>query len=249
MSPDPAVTVGTSLAVVGARRNGSGSHPDLVSGSRRAILAILDHARVPLTVEDIATRTGLHPSTARTHLDLLLADGRIERQRGEPAGKGRPPWLYTAAAADEITRLRGLLEEHLDAAASPDVLEQVAEVWAAATSRVGPAESPDAGVEMAAQALSDLGFDAEVSTLGDSMALRRCPYAALASEVPQVCEIHGALLAYVLRSTQTDVELVELDVWPVSDTCVARLHRPDRTPFRVIRPDREDAAAAAAATN
>jgi predicted ArsR family transcriptional regulator len=235
MFPEPAVTMGTSLAAVGARRSGAGAHPDVASGSRREILALLDRATTPLSVEEIAAHAGLHPSTARSHLDLLLADGRIERHRGVPSGKGRPPWLYAAAGSDEVSRLRTLLEDHLVVAEDRELLGQVAQVWAAATAEIHPVDTPADAVALAEHALTDLGFDAHTTETGDALVLRRCPYAALAADMPQVCEIHAALLSQVLTTADTGVTLAELDVWPQPDTCVARLRRPDRRPLRTVR--------------
>lgn len=51
----------------------------------------------PVTVAVLAEQLGQHPNTVREHLDALAVDGRVERIRSAPEGRGRPAWLYQAA--------------------------------------------------------------------------------------------------------------------------------------------------------
>src|SRR5215831_8691856 len=66
--------------------------------SRGRVLELLREAAAPLGVQEIAERSGLHPNTARFHLDALVAAGLATRDRGPrpsravggPGGPGRP---------------------------------------------------------------------------------------------------------------------------------------------------------------
>jgi len=68
-----------------------------MSTARAGVLRTLIGAGDALTVTTLADRLGQHPNTVREHLDALVAAGRVERQRSEPVGRGRPAWLYRAA--------------------------------------------------------------------------------------------------------------------------------------------------------
>src|SRR5215831_4152549 len=60
--------------------------------SRGRVLELLREAAAPLGVREVAERCGLHPNTARFHLDALVAAGLATRDRGPPPnpGVGRP---------------------------------------------------------------------------------------------------------------------------------------------------------------
>jgi predicted ArsR family transcriptional regulator len=51
--------------------------------SRERVLAVLRAAQRPVDVQEIAGRTGLHPNTARFHLDRLMAAGLVTREAGQ----------------------------------------------------------------------------------------------------------------------------------------------------------------------
>ena len=63
---------------------------------RRQVLEAIHRSPAPLSASEIAGRAGIHPSTARFHLDALMADGVIERMLAEPRGPGRPRVVYRA---------------------------------------------------------------------------------------------------------------------------------------------------------
>src|SRR5262245_9730886 len=66
--------------------------------SRARVLGLLREATAPRGGQAIAERSGLHPNTARFHLDALVAAGLATRDRGPrpsravggPGGPGRP---------------------------------------------------------------------------------------------------------------------------------------------------------------
>src|SRR6516225_6586034 len=60
--------------------------------SRARVLELLREAAAPLGVQEVAEHCGLHPNTARFHLDALVAAGLVIRDRGSRPnpGSGRP---------------------------------------------------------------------------------------------------------------------------------------------------------------
>jgi predicted ArsR family transcriptional regulator len=212
--------------------------------SREQILRIVQESSGPLSVEDISGVTGLHVNTVRTHLEVLRAGGTIERSRGNPGGRGRPKWLYSAIAPEgPYHRLATDLREALAAAQDPRVAAEAARRWRSAEGTGhGPTDSPDEAVDAAAHALAQLGFDVDVSPTGDALYLGQCPYAALVTEHPVICDIHAQALEQVLAGTGQDVALESMDVFPRPGVCVAHLRRRDVVPTRVIRGGHEASA-------
>jgi predicted ArsR family transcriptional regulator len=61
------------------------------------VLQALRTAGPDASVNDIATRVGLHPNTVRWHLDRLVQAGLATRASAVPNKPGRPPIHFTAA--------------------------------------------------------------------------------------------------------------------------------------------------------
>lgn len=66
--------------------------------SRAHVLDLLRAMPDAVGVREIAERTGLHPNTARFHLDTLADEGLAERATQGHGGPGRPRIVYRAAA-------------------------------------------------------------------------------------------------------------------------------------------------------
>ncbi len=226
-------SIGRTLARLG-QLTSRARHAELDT-SRENIARIVAESAHPITVEDIAQVTGLHPNTIRTHLDVLRAAGRIERSRQDAQGRGRPKWLYSEVADDAYRRFAADLTGALSAAQDEALADAAAQRWRKADSVTSePADSPDEAVAVAARALSRLGFEVDVSPVGDAVYLGQCPYAALIAENPVICDIHAKALEQILAGTGQDVELVAMDVFPRPGVCVAHLRRPDVTPYRTV---------------
>src|ERR1019366_9382343 len=82
-------------------------------GQRRAdVLALLRAAGSPVGVREVAGQTGLHPNTARFHLDALVDAGLATRAPRARAVPGRPSMAYQAVeGGGAIERLAATLEE------------------------------------------------------------------------------------------------------------------------------------------
>lgn len=226
-------TIGRTLARLGQMTTRANAEADT---SRENISRILQEASAPMTVEDISELTGLHVNTIRTHLEVLRAGGKVERTRQPAAGRGRPKWLYAPAKSkDPYQRLAGQLGKALESV-DAETAEAAAARWRGAD-RVAqqPVETPDEAVAVAAASLKQLGFEVEVSPVGDTVYLSGCPYAALVAEHPVICDIHANALEQVLAGTEQDVRLATLDIYPRPGVCVAHLKRDDTAPARVVR--------------
>ncbi len=71
--------------------------PDATSPPGHSRVLVLRAAGAPLGVHEVADRTGLHPNTARFHLDGLVEAGLATRERQARATPGRPGMAYRAA--------------------------------------------------------------------------------------------------------------------------------------------------------
>lgn len=204
--------------------------------SRDNILRIVQESERPLSVEEIAKVASLHVNSVRTHLEMLRAAGRVQRTRENSTGRGRPKWLYSAAVEqDPYTQLAADLAQTLGASKDPVLAEQAARRWRE-SDRVAkqPAASPDEAVTVAARSLGRLGFDVDVSPVGDAIYLGHCPYAALIKDNPVICDIHAHAVEQILAGTGQPVELESVDVFPRRGVCVAHLRRADVQPQRVV---------------
>lgn len=224
-------TIGRTLARLGQMTARTNADTDT---SRDNILRLLQEAEAPMTVEDISELTGLHVNTIRTHLEVLRASGKIERTRQVAEGRGRPKWLYAPTKTkDPYHRLSAQLVKAL-ASADSETAEAAAQRWRGADDIAQPVDTADEAVAVAAAALEQLGFEVEVSPVGDTVYLSGCPYAALVAEHPVICDIHANALEQVLAGTEQDVRLATLDIYPRPGVCVAHLKRDDTKPARVV---------------
>lgn len=256
MTTAPTAGVGWTLARLAALnpRRATRTGSDSAGASREQIAELLRSSGKPMLIEDLCAATGLHANTVRGHLDVLVASGEVTRRRAAAQGRGRPPWLYAGAAPEHrlVDDLRSMLDAQLALQDGTDeaFIAEAAERWAAAMGpdfSPGIASTPGEAVETAAAALDAVGFSPEVSPLGDTIALRTCPYASLVADHPVICDIHTVLLTDLLDRTGQGVEVEQMQVWATPSACLARLRRPDMTPQRVITPPDPDTVPAAKA--
>lgn len=67
--------------------------------TRARVLRLLSATDSPLGAREIAGRAGLHPNTARFHLDRLVASGLAARSPQARPGPGRPIMAYRSLEA------------------------------------------------------------------------------------------------------------------------------------------------------
>jgi predicted ArsR family transcriptional regulator len=218
-----------------------GKH-DLVDAGTRAPLgdsrsAVLDVLRSfgPLGVRDTAARTGLHPNTARFHLDGLVESGLVERAMEDSGRPGRPRALYRALPADQGVRSYRFLARMLTslvAGTMPDPAASATEAGRAwgryLADRPAPFEQVDApaAVDRLTALLTDIGFGAQPEPAADGPVVRlgHCPFRELAVEHQDViCPMHRGLLEGALAEMNAPLSVERLDPFVEPTLCLARL--------------------------
>lgn len=138
---------------------------------------------------EVAEDLGIHTSTARFHLDRLVADGRVTMGHENRATRGRPRTLFTlepdpTEGPRAYQMLAGVLVDHL--AAQPDPIAQAVEAGA----RWGRQYT---GVEVT-RLLRQIGFSPSAEADGP-ISLRHCPFIDLvASHADVVCPLHRGVV-------------------------------------------------------
>lgn len=213
---------------------------------RRAVLDALRTAARPLGVADIAAGLGIHPNTARFHLDALVADGSVECELAQPAGRGRPRTVYRPrpgmdrGGARAYLLLARILLSRL--AAGPDPGAAAAEAGRAwgryLVAPVTPFRHPTArqATGRLAELLADLGFEPDLGVEPEPAAdgapaggpapirLRHCPFLELAEEYGAVvCPLHLGLVQGALAELRAPVAAARLEPFAEPDACLVHL--------------------------
>ncbi|GAA2155010.1 helix-turn-helix transcriptional regulator [Actinomadura napierensis] len=202
---------------------------------RREVLDVLREAGAPLGVAGDAERLGVHPNTARFHLDALVEDGAAERTLERPSGPGRPRTVYTPRPGMDRGGSRGvrllpqILLRRLAAAgpAARGEAERAAREWGRYLVERRPpfsrVSASDAAERLTAL-LADLDFAPDLG--GDVIRLRHCPFLELAEEYgPLVCDVHLGLMRGALAELDAPVEAEALEPFAEPAACFARLRR------------------------
>lgn len=222
------------------RRRSAGLGPDPVrgwvgpalSGPRGTVLERLQDAAQPVTIADLAAELGVHPNTAREHLDALVDRGLAVRERAPAQGRGRPAWRYAAAGNPEpdvrvrdYAGLAGALAGHLSRTAGDPAAEGLAagREWGRslmAGRSQQPAETPRHRV---VGLLTELGFAPEADPEASTAALRRCPLLDAARQYPEVvCQVHLGIVQGALEHSGGDPRPTAL--LPFAEPGACRLH-------------------------
>lgn len=215
------------------------THQVLAAASRMALLAALDRAGRPVPVGEAAESVGLHPNTARAHLERLVDVGLAERSTERRSTPGRPRTFYAAvpgalgnASADDqasYQQLAALLAGELAMVADPRVAAvEAGRRWAKAMAARTWPSAPDVATTVAAlvDLLTELGFDPADRGAPESIDLRRCPFAEVARDNRAVvCGIHLGLLQETAERSGGPVRIAGLDpfVEEAPLRCVVRL--------------------------
>lgn len=229
---------------------------------RRAVLARLRDAAGAgepgtgdelVSVDEVAAATGLHPNTARFHLDGLVQDGLAERSAERRSTPGRRRVLYAARPERAGERSYGLLAQMLTGMVAGlegarDAAVETGRGWGRVLARdrkpAGPAvPGPEAAVEQLRQVFDEVGFDPEVQAVADGtepgvteIHLRHCPFVEVARQHTEVvCSIHLGLMKGVLDEAGGAVEAESLHPFVAPGLCVARVRAQEADETRPIR--------------
>jgi predicted ArsR family transcriptional regulator len=213
-----------------------------IGSRRRMVLSVLREADGPLSVADVATRTGLHINTARFHLDSLVADGTADRRAEERDIPGRPRVLYTAHEDQSGPRSYRLLAEMLTGLVgslndAELAAEEAGRAWGRhLVERVAPSArvDRDEAVGRLSQVLDRMGFEPEAlpgRSRGDvEIRLHHCPFVEVArSHGDVVCALHRGVIQGALAELHAPIESTALEPFVTPTMCVARLRATSRS--------------------
>jgi predicted ArsR family transcriptional regulator len=212
---------------------------DAAQQPRRAeVLDALRDSDVPLGVADVARRLGIHPNTARFHLDALAAGGAAVRAPEPPSGRGRPRTVYHPRPGMDRGGVRSyrllaqiLLTQLSSASPDPeDAAAQAGREWGGfLADRPAPSQHLTAGeaVGRLTALLDGLGFAPDPGTDAPVPAvirLRHCPFLELAEGYGQlVCRIHHGLMQGALTELGAPVTATRLEPFAEPGACLAHL--------------------------
>ncbi len=205
--------------------------------SRAHVLDLLRAAGSPVGVRDIADQAGLHPNTARFHLDALVDAGLAARAPKERTTPGRPSMAYRAVAGGEPMgrrryRLLAEMLTSLIAGMLPkpgEAAEEAGREWGRyLTEPPPPYQRLDAGeaVGRLTATTAEIGFAPEAVTDGTQyqLRLRQCPFREVAENHQDVvCQLHLGLMQGALAQMRAPVTADRLQPFAEPSLCIAYL--------------------------
>src|SRR3954468_11949960 len=198
---------------------------DAVADPVRARLVRSLASKGPASLDELATAAGIHPNTARTHLQALTAEGFVQRETQPAGAPGRPRTLFSLredwTVPDEgFLAMAELLGAALGAA-KPDTraLRRLGARWG--SKAVAGAPAGDAHRELT-RILSRLGFDAR--TEGNRLLLTGCPCPLISPDRPAlVCKLVDAVVDGILDGSGSRLQAGRHEHDPVGRSCSALL--------------------------
>jgi predicted ArsR family transcriptional regulator len=225
-------------------RHDRATYRALAGESRQALLAVLHDVGGPLDAVEAGASVGLHPNTARVHLEVLCSVGLVDRRTEDRSRRGRPRVLYEAAAST-----RNLLDQRRERCAGggyrelarllaqqfselPDVPSEAMRAgrrWASVldhvalpTRRLSAAEAIAVTVDL----LDDLGFEPGLARGADRVVLHHCPLEDVARESRSVvCGIHLGMLKATVERLNSPLDVAGLEPFVNDDpsACIVKL--------------------------
>jgi predicted ArsR family transcriptional regulator len=205
-----------------------------VSASRKDVIEKLRSAHGPLSVAQLAKRTGLHINTARFHLDGLVCDGLARRKVEQSGTRGRPRILYISRDSvgprsfGLLAQLLTTLVTSLDGAS--EAILAIGRSWGGnlinEISPEPPVDLDEALVRFSAL-LEAIGFAPEIvktSPRKVEVRLHHCPFrevAELNAEV--ICKLHLGLMQGALSQLHAPVEALPLHPFVRQNLCTSTL--------------------------
>jgi predicted ArsR family transcriptional regulator len=207
--------------------------------SRAHVFDLLRAAGSPVGVQEIADRAGLHPNTARFHLDALVEAGLAARAPKERTTPGRPSMAYRAVeGGGPGGRRYRLLAEMLTGliaavmAKPGEAAVEAGREWGRyLTEQPPPYQGLGAGeaVERLTATLEEVGFAPEAVADGTryQLRLRQCPFREVAENHQDVvCQLHLGLMQGALAQMRAPVTADRLEPFAEPSLCIAHLATP-----------------------
>ena len=169
--------------------------------TRYRIFQIVADETKPVSVADLTEPLELTPNAVRKHLAQLVAVGLVEERSGTPAGRGRPPLLYSVAptalsrwgTVGPYERLSGWLAEIVRTGDAPiDVGRRIGR-------REPVGHSDDEPVDRLVAEMKRQGFEPDLASSSDEasaeITLRQCPFESVAAaDQATVCGLHRGII-------------------------------------------------------
>ena len=207
------------------------------SGRRTHIIQLLRDTKDPLSVAEVAETVGIHPNTARFHLESLVDAGLATRETAPSAKPGRRRVMYTGTLPNQTHeraqgyRLLSQILAGLIATRFPDMDDVMCEVgrqWGSyLTSRPAPYETLDeAEIGRRVMDKSDaLWFAPELQTQpGPHLLFHNCPFMESARSAPGIiCRLHGGMINGSLTELRSSQRVVKLEASIAPHLCRAWL--------------------------
>jgi predicted ArsR family transcriptional regulator len=210
---------------------------ELPLGQRRSdVLDLMRAAGSPVGAREIADRLGLHPNTARFHLEALVDAGLATRATQARTVPGRPSLAYRAVDCGVPGQRRYRLLAEMLASLIAGLLPEPGQAAAQAGREWGrflaerPAPFQRTGVRGSvdglAAILDEVGFapEAVADGAGYQLRLRQCPFREVAEAHQEVvCQLHLGLMQGVLDEMRAPVTAERLRPFAEPGLCVADL--------------------------
>lgn len=212
----------------------------LADPNRRHMLRILDDARAPLTLPELAEPVGLHVNTIRDHLDLMERAGLVERATVPRDTPGRPRVVFRSLPRDARSPtsegyrfLAEILASSIQSTSGDpsEAARSAGRAWGKFLADRPPASHPvppaDA-VDQVVMTLAELGFEPEhrESDGATEVRLHDCPFREIAlTRGDVVCSVHEGLLMGMLEEMGGTVGVDGLDPFVEPSLCITRMSR------------------------
>jgi len=210
----------------------------LADPTRRHLLRILDDARAPMTLIELADPVGLHVNTVRGHLDLMERAELVERTTMPRDTPGRPKVVFRslprdarAPTAEGYRFLAEILASSIQSTNEnpTEAARSAGRAWGHFLADRPPASQPvppaDA-VEQIVMTFAELGFEPEAveSDGAAEVHLHDCPFREIAlTRGDIVCSIHEGLLMGMLDEMGGTIGVDALEPFVEPSLCITRM--------------------------
>lgn len=211
-------------------------HRALADETRSSLLRTLRATPDPLDAHVLADQLGLHLTTVRAHLDVLVDAGLVSSHAENRTAPGRPRRLYeangdapSAVDAGGYRLLAEMLAGQLTATSNDVARDAVAagREWGTYLVERPPPYTPtprDAARAEVIRLMDRLGFQPELTDDGSRVLLHRCPFTDIARRHPEVvCALHLGIMQGALRTLGAPLETRDLEPFVQPSLCVAHI--------------------------
>ena len=213
------------------------AHQALAEVSRLRLLEVIRAQPAGLSAADAGDEVGLHQSTARQHLEMLVEAGLVVREAEPRTVRGRPRVIYRKSGQTEAGvdggyhLLAGILASMVESSVHrpASAAEAAGRAWGRSLverprplERLGRREAESRVVQI----LNQLGFEPEPAggRAGRRILLHRCPFLDLAIEHRAViCSAHLGLIKGALEELGLPADDATLEPLVTPTLCVTRL--------------------------